>query len=153
MKKSLLPLLAALTLTIGTATAQTKPTARPGHDREQQQSSPEEQASRQSERMTKELDLNAEQSARIKQIMLTRDQEMHGQRGQGKGQEGASREQKGEQMQANRAKYDAQFKEVLTAEQYTKYTATESKHKEHGGKPEGKLKAKPGKVKAKTKDS
>ncbi|MCB2409914.1 DUF4890 domain-containing protein [Hymenobacter lucidus] len=159
MKNQLLSLLAAFVLTIGAAAAQTQPTTRPAGGREhRQQGTPEERATRQSEKMTTELGLTADQSSRIKQILLTRDQEMQALRGQGKPAEG-SREQMGAQMKANREKYDAQFKQVLTAEQYTKYTALGKSHMK-GGRgaglnqgEAGKVKAKNGKLKVKKTDS
>jgi protein CpxP len=162
MKLPLLPLLAAFAFTIGTAAAQTQPatSSAQGQGREHRQVSPEERATRRSEQMTKELGLNADQSGRIKQILLTRDQEMQAMRGQGK-PDGATREQMGAQMKANREKYDAQFKEVLTADQYTKYTAMVKDHKRDGRGPgkDGagakgeKVKAKNGKVKVKSTES
>jgi|GEM_PF-788401 len=154
MKKYLLPLFAAVLFSAGTAAAQTATTP-PAGRMERPQGTPEERAAQQSKRLTQELGLSADQTTRIQQIMLSRDQEMQAMRGQG--QSGATREQMGEQMKANRTKYDAQFKEVLTADQYTKYTQMEAKHQRGGqghGKGHldgGKLKAKNGKVKAKAK--
>ncbi|MCB2379383.1 DUF4890 domain-containing protein [Hymenobacter sp. BT635] len=158
MKSPLFSLLAAFALTIGTAAAQTQPAAAPsGPGREYRQVSPEERATRRTEKMTKELGLSADQSSRIKQILLTRDQEMQALRGQGK-PTAATRGQMGSQMKANREKYDAQFKQILTAEQYTKYTELAQSRKQHGGKGHGlkdggKMKAKNGKVKVKTTES
>jgi protein CpxP len=53
----------------------------------------------------------------------------------GQARDGGNRDQMREQMQANRAKYDAQFKEVLTADQYTKYTAMDANRMNRGGGP------------------
>jgi Spy/CpxP family protein refolding chaperone len=140
MKTYLLPLLAAFALTVGTAAAQTtaetaptvgSPQQGPGRGYGRQQGSPEEMAKRQSERMTQELGLNADQSTKIQQILLARGQEMQAMRGQAR--DAANRDQMREQMQANRTKYDAQFKEVLTADQYTKYTAMQSDRMNRGG--------------------
>lgn len=159
MKNQLFSLLAAFALTIGAAAAQTQPATLPAGGREhRQQGTPEERATRQSEKMTKELGLTADQSSRIKQILLARDQEMQALRGQGKPAEG-SREQMGTQMKASREKYDAQFKQVLTADQYTKYAQQSKSHMKGGRGPgmqqgeAGKMKAKNGKVKVKKTDS
>ncbi|TGE26024.1 hypothetical protein E5K00_12780 [Hymenobacter aquaticus] len=157
MKPPLFSLLAAFALSIGSVAAQTQPTTAPVGGREHRQVSPDERATRRSEQLTKELGLTADQSSRIKQILLTRDQEMQALRGQGK-PEGADRAQMGAQMKANREKYDAQFKQVLTAEQYTKYTELAKNRMKHGGHGHGlkdgdKMKAKNGKVKVKKADS
>lgn len=155
MNKSLLSLIAAFALTIGTAAAQTTaPTTGPGRNRMEQRS-PEDMAQRQGERLTKELGLNADQAAKVQQIMVARGQEMQAMRSQSR--DAGSRDQMREQMQANRAKYDAQFKEVLTADQYTKYTAMESNRMNRmnrggDGVKDGKMKVKDGKVKIKKAD-
>jgi protein CpxP len=126
MNKSLLSLLAALLLMAGAATAQTTPPARPdGRPPRGEQHSPEDMATRQSQHLSKELGLTADQTARVQQIMLAQGQEMQAQRGQGK-PDASTREQTMAAMKASRAKYDAQFKQVLTAEQYTKFTKMEA---------------------------
>lgn len=164
MQKSLFSLLAAAVLTIGTAAAQTTTTAPAAGqgtapvERQMMRRSPEQMAQRQSERLTQELGLSAEQSAKVQQILLARDQEMQAAFGQAR--EGGNRDQMREQMQAGRAKYDAQFKEVLTADQYTKYTAMEAQQMQRGGRGRGmadaddagKVKMKNGKVKVKKAD-
>jgi Spy/CpxP family protein refolding chaperone len=134
MKKYLLPLFAAFAFTLGTAAAQTTTTeasgmqvAGRGYGR--MQGNPEEMAKRQTARMTQELSLNADQSAKVQQIMLARGQEMQAMRGQA----GGGGDKMREQMQASRTKYDAQFKEVLTADQYTKYTAMQADRMNRGG--------------------
>jgi protein CpxP len=146
MKKLLLPLL-ALVLSATAVSAQTTPQdgGRPRH-------TPEEMATRQTEGLTKRLGLNADQSTKVQQIMLDRDKEMMAMRGQM--QTGTDRSQLREQMQANRAKYDDQLKQVLTADQFTKYTAMQANRRHRGGRPDmqdGKIKAKDGKVKIKAK--
>lgn len=131
MNKSLLTLLAAFALTIGAASAQTTPPT-PGEGRgRMEQRSPEDMAKRQSERLTKELGLSADQTTKVQQILVARGQEMQAARGQAK--DAGNRDQMRDQMQANKTKYDAQFKEVLSAEQYTKYTAMEAEGMKRGG--------------------
>ena len=137
MKKSLFPLLAAFALTIGTAAAQDSRPSSAGsgalEGRNRMQGSPDEMTKRQADRMTQELGLNAAQTAKVQQILLTRSQEMQAMRGQAR--DAGNRDQMREQMQAGRAKYDAQFKEVLTADQYTKYTTMQADRMNRGGGP------------------
>ncbi len=64
------------------------------------QGSPAEMAKRQSEYLTKELNLNADQTAKVQQILLARGQQMQAMRGQA--HEAGNRDQMREQMQANR---------------------------------------------------
>ncbi|GAB3736696.1 hypothetical protein GCM10027594_17630 [Hymenobacter agri] len=128
MKKLLFPLLAAFALTVGTAAAQTTtPDAMPGRGRGygRMQGSPDEMAKRQADRLSKELGLTADQTTKVQAILLARTQEMQAMRGQARDGSG-DRSQMREQMQANRAKYDAQFKTVLTPDQYTKFTALQA---------------------------
>jgi protein CpxP len=145
MKSFLLPLL-ALTLTVGTAAAQTTTTQADqgtgqmqGRGYGRMQGTPEEMATRQSERMTQELGLSADQTAKVQQILLTRGQEMQAMRGQAR--DASNRDQMRQQMQAGRAKYDAQFKEVLTADQYTKYTTMQADRMK-GGRATARMAAK-----------
>lgn len=126
MKKFLFPLLAVFALTVGTAAAQTTtPDANAGtmQGRGRMQGSPDEMAKRQAERLTKELGLTADQTTKVQAILLARTQDMQAMRGQARD---GDRSQMREQMQANRAKYEAQFKEVLTPDQYTKFTALQA---------------------------
>jgi protein CpxP len=140
MKKYLLPLFAAFAFTVGTASAQTTPATTTTEANGMQgrggyggrmQGSPEEMAKRQTERMTQELGLSADQATKVQQIMVARGREMQAMRGQS----GGDRDKMREQMQASRTKYDAQFKEVLTADQYTKYTTMQANRMNRGGGP------------------
>jgi Spy/CpxP family protein refolding chaperone len=143
MKKFLLPLLAAVAISFSAA-AQAAPPQEGGRPRH----SPQEMADHQAQRLSKELNLNADQSAKVAQILTARTQDMQAMRGQ---QPATDRQQMRAQMQANRAKYDDQLKQVLTPEQLTKYTALEASHRRGPGLKDGKLKAKDGKLKMKAK--
>ena len=148
MKKFLLPLL-ALALSATAASAQTTPDQAGGRP----QRTPEEMAARQTQGLTKQLGLSADQSAKVQQIMLARDQEMMAMRGQMQAGTGDRRQMR-EQMQANRAKYDDQLKAVLSPEQFTQYTTLAANRRQRGGAmqmTDGKVKAKDGKVKIKAK--
>ena len=129
MKKLLFPLFAVFALTVGTAAAQTTtPDANAGgmqgRGYGRMQGSPDEMAKRQAERLTKELGLSADQTTKVQAILLARTQDMQAMRGQAR--DGGDRSQLREQLLAGRAKYDAQFKAVLTPDQYTKYTAMQA---------------------------
>ncbi|MGI4872911.1 MAG: hypothetical protein ACRYFX_17260 [Janthinobacterium lividum] len=127
MKKFLLPLL-ALALTATAASAQDTQTDQmggmQGGQGQRQRRSPEEMATMQTKRLTQELSLTPDQATKVQQIMLARTNDMQAMRGQGQGQ-GGDRSQMREQMQTMRAKYEEQFKGVLTADQFTKFTAME----------------------------
>jgi protein CpxP len=140
VKKFLLPLLAVVAISFSAA-AQTTPPQKGEHHRR----SPQEMADHQTKRLGKELSLSADQSAKVQQIMTARAQEMQALRA-----DGSARPSR-EQMQANRAKYDDQLKQVLTPDQFTKYTTLAANR--HGGHSmkDGKLKAKDGKFKMKAK--
>ena len=134
MKKLLFPLLAVFALTVGTAAAQTTtPDANAGGMQGRgyghMQGSPDEMAKRQAERLTKELGLTADQTTKVQAIVLARTQDMQAMRGQAR--DGGDRSQMREQLLAGRAKYDAQFKAVLTPDQYTKYTAMQADRMEN----------------------
>ena len=126
MKKFLLPLL-VLALSATVASAQTTPAQQGGRA----QRTPDEMAARQTQGLAKRLNLTADQSAKVQQIMLARGQEMQAMRGQAQAGTG-DRQQMRDQMQANRAKYEEQLKAVLTPEQLTQYNAMESKRRERG---------------------
>ena len=158
MKNPFLPLLAACLLVAGTAAAQATTPATPDAASTQSrpygrmQGSADEMAKRQSERMTRELGLSADQSAKTQEILMARSQEMQAMRGQTR--DGRTRGQMREQMEAGRIKYDAQFKALLTADQYTKYTAMQSDRMDRRDDMENgnKMKAKNGKMKMKKAD-
>jgi hypothetical protein len=148
MKKLLFPLL-ALVLSATAASAQTSPDQAGGRP----QRTPEEMAARQTEGLTRQLGLSADQAAKVQQILLARDQEMMAMRGQMQAGT-ADRQQMRAQMMAGRTKYEDQLKAVLTPDQYTSYTTMQANRRQRGGMAmpqEGKVKAKDGKVKIKAK--
>ncbi|GAA4054035.1 hypothetical protein GCM10022409_46390 [Hymenobacter glaciei] len=153
MKKFLFPLLAVFALAVGSANAQTTtPEANAGNmqgrGNGRMQGAPDDMAKRQAERLTKELGLTADQTTKVEAILLARTQEMQAMRGQAR--DGGDRSQMREQMQANRAKYEAQFKEILTPDQYTKFTAMQADRMERGGGMRGGNDGDVKKMKAKT---
>lgn len=140
MKKFLLPLLAAVAISFS-ASAQVTPPQEGGRPRR----SPQETAGRQAQRLSKELNLSADQSAKVQQLLAARTQEMQAQRASGRAR--PTREQR----QASRANYDDQLKQVLTPEQFTKYTAMAANRHHGPGMKDGKVKAKDDKLKIKAK--
>ena len=132
MQKFLFPLVAAVALSLSAA-AQTTPSTANGRPHR----SPQEMAGHQTKRLSKELSLSADQSTKVEQILATRAQEMQALRTAG------SARPTREQMQANRAKYDDQLRQVLTPDQFSKYTALAASRHHHGpGMKDGKLKIK-----------
>lgn len=139
MKKFLLPLL-ALALSATAAAAQTTPAQQGGHP----QRTPDEMAIRQTKGLAKRLNLSADQSTKIQQIMLARDQEMQAKRGEMQSAATSDRQQLREQMKASRAKYEEQLKAVLTPEQLTQYATLEGHRRERGqGKRQEKMQTAP----------
>jgi periplasmic protein CpxP/Spy len=89
----------------------------------QGQATPEERAERQITAMTEQLTLTADQTTKLKPIILARSTEQSALREK---MQGGDREAlMGEYRKLNE-KYNAQIKAVLTAEQYTKYEANQA---------------------------
>lgn len=143
MKKSLV-LVAALALaTAGTTFAQTATPAAPmaahkGKGHHGDKKTPAEKADHRAAKLAKELGLAPDQENRVEQILLAEQTEMKALHDKAKAEahKGMSPEK-----QAVRAKYDAQLKAAMTAEQYAKFEATRKEHHEkmmehHGGKME-----------------
>ncbi len=149
MKNFLLPLL-AFALSATAASAQMAP----GQDGGRPQRTPEEMAARQTQGLTKQLGLSADQSAKVQPILLARDQEMMNMRGQMQAGTG-DRKQLRDQMMASRAKYDDQLKAVLTPDQFTTMQTMEASRRQRGAGGmqmlDGKVKEKDGKTKVKVK--
>ncbi|WBA44145.1 hypothetical protein [Hymenobacter canadensis] len=148
MKKLRLIVFAASVLLAGAATAQTSASTPYGN---RQQRSPEEMAARQSEQLRQELGLDDAQTTRVKQLSLTRIQEMQAMRGQAGGP--GSRQQMMETMQAGQARFNTDMQGILTAEQYTKFTALQAQRREQMSQARGgKMKATGNKLKVKRDD-
>ena len=77
----------------------------------------EERASKQTEMMTKHLDLTVEQQAKVKEINLQHSQQMANQQEQAR----ENRRQGSEKMKSQMETRDAELKQVLTPEQYEKW--------------------------------
>ncbi|MGV3503927.1 MAG: hypothetical protein ACO1O1_09465 [Adhaeribacter sp.] len=95
----------------------------PGQGQRQGQGTPEERAGRMTEAMTKQFNLTADQSSKIKPILLARAAEQTELR---KKYQGGDRKVAMEEFKKLSEKYNAQIKAVLTAEQYAKYEANQA---------------------------
>ena len=139
MKKTLF-LLAALALTtVGTSFAQTTPaTTSMVKARKQAPKSPTQKADRHAGKMAKELGLTADQEAKVEQLLLVRQQESAALKTKYAANKKAGRPE----MKAAHDRYEAQFKTILSAEQYAKFQLKKTEHHD---------KAKDGKTRMKTK--
>lgn len=103
-----------------------------GQGQRQGQGTPEERAARMTEMMTKQLSLSADQSSKIKPILQARATEQGQMRQKF---QGGDRKTAMEEFKKLNEKYNAQIKAVLTAEQYTKYEASQAQR--GGGQRQG----------------
>lgn len=119
--KKVLVLLAALVATAAPAFAQGPGSSLPGATAQpgtRPQASPEQQATRRTQYLSKELSLSADQQARLQPILLAQGQELQRLRAQAGG---AGRQGTGQQLKALQADYEQKIRAVLTPEQYTKF--------------------------------
>ena len=138
MKKTLLLLTALAFTTAGTAFAQTAPAAT-YKARKQAPKSPAQKADRHASKMAKELGLNADQEAKVEQLLLARQQETAAL----KAKYAANRKAGRPEMKAAHDRYEAQFKTILTAEQFARLSQMKDEHRSHGrGAGAGKMKTK-----------
>ena len=141
MKKNLLLLVALAFATAGTSFAQTAPAAGPtmrAH-RAKGPKDPAKMADHRAGKMAKELGLNADQEAKVEQLMLARQQEAAAL----KTKYGADKKAGRVEMKAAHDRYEAQLKTILTPEQYAKLDKMKAEHHNHGKmKGGGKMKAK-----------
>lgn len=120
--KKMLVLLVVVLLSASAASAQTTtaPTARTGAGRLQEATrTPEQRAEMQTKRLTQQLGMSADQSAKVQAIALAENQELqalHSQYASAYNRQGA-----GQKLRAVQEKYDVQLKDIFTAEQYARY--------------------------------
>ncbi|KUG09743.1 Spy/CpxP family protein refolding chaperone [Solirubrum puertoriconensis] len=158
MKKMLL-LLTVATLGFTTAQAQNTATAPasaqqgPGMGRGQGRFSPEQRADLQTQRLTKQLSLTADQQTKVRTIFLAQANEMETLRGQ-MTPGSTERQALGQKMQETRTRTDEQLRGVLTPEQFAQYQAKredqlENRMERREEMKEAKVKAKGDKLKVK----
>jgi protein CpxP len=101
---------------------------------------PAKMADHKAGKMAKELGLNADQEAKVEQLLLARQQESAAL----KTKYAADKTNGRAEMKASHEKYAAQLKAILTPEQYAKFDKMKAEHHGHGkdgGKMQGKGKA------------
>lgn len=116
--KKMLALLTAVLLTAGAAAAQTAP-ASPGRLQQRADLTPEQRADMQVQRLSKQLSLTADQTPKVRAIALAQVQELQALRG--KYAAAGSRQGMGAELKAAQGTFETQLKEVLTADQYSRY--------------------------------
>ncbi|RYU82796.1 DUF4890 domain-containing protein [Hymenobacter persicinus] len=149
MKKILL-LLAAFSLSAAAASAQTMTTKvkeKAKHEHAgRAQKTPEQRADHMTQRLTKSLSLTADQSAKVRQLYLAQAQQKQANRAKYATAPPADKAAHHAAMKADRAQFDAQLKQILTADQYAKLAQQRAermeKHKQGLGARKDKLKAK-----------
>ncbi|RSK42271.1 hypothetical protein [Hymenobacter perfusus] len=140
----MLALLTAVMLAAGSVSAQTAaaPMARPdGTAQDRPNMTPEQRADFQTQRLIKQLSLSTEQTPKVRAIALAQAQEMQNLRT--KYATADTRQGMGQELKSAQEKTDAQLKDVLTADQYTRYTQLrENRMDKHQNKRGSKLKVK-----------
>lgn len=135
-------MLAMGALMAGTTYAQEAPKKERKHRAEQrgermqrQKKSPEEMAAKRTEMLTKKYDLNKSQQKKLQALNLKHAQEkhaLHANRGEARDHRSARGE-----MQASKARYEAELKDILNKKQYAQYEADKAeKHARHEQKRE-----------------
>lgn len=126
--KKLLILLAAGSISVA-ASAQTAPVqAAPGQHRpmhkegRQQNLTPEQRADRAAQKLTKSLNLSAAQTQQVRQLHLARIQERQARKNQPASMVAADKKARHQARKGQKVQYDAQLKQILSADQYAKYT-------------------------------
>ena len=145
MKKNLFLLAALAFATAGTSFAQTavkttgsdaNQTARHYAAGKQAPKDPAKTADHKAGKMAKELGLSADQEAKVEQLLLARQQESTAL----KAKYGSDRKAGRPEMKAAHERYEAQFKAILTPEQYAKFQ--QKKEEQHDKMKDDKMKMK-----------
>ncbi|GAA4374299.1 hypothetical protein [Hymenobacter koreensis] len=154
MKKMLLLLtVTALSFTAAQAQDQLAPNARKearGGQGKHADRTPEQRADMQTQRLTKQLGLSADQQPKVRAIFLAQATEMQSLRGQ-MTPGSTDRQAMGQQMKAVMTRTDEQLKTALTAEQYTKYAAQRDERMDRMEDRKAEVKAEKKTMKSKTK--
>ncbi|MCC2545243.1 DUF4890 domain-containing protein [Hymenobacter sp. BT175] len=122
--KKILVLLAAFTFSAGVASAQTPAQTKIKHKVKTEHGAkadktPEQKAERSAQKMAKSLGLSAEQTEKVRQLNLARFQERQAKRAH-QGTAAKTRASR-QEMKAGREQYEAQLKQILSADQFAKY--------------------------------
>ncbi|MFD2787572.1 DUF4890 domain-containing protein [Hymenobacter rubripertinctus] len=147
--KKFLVILAAFSFSAASAQSVPAKAAHGQHHRgEHANLTPEQRADRSAQRLTQKLNLSATQTQQVRQLHLSRAQAMQTHKAQaGTAVAKADKKQHHAAMKAGKAQYDAQLKQILSADQYAKYTQLQAdkmaKRKNHQG--QGRQEVKQGK--------
>ncbi|WP_139922930.1 hypothetical protein [Hymenobacter sp. DG01] len=141
--KKILVLLAAFSLSAAAVSAQTTP-AKAAYGQHQKGNkpakTPEQRADHAAQSLAKKLSLSAAQTEQVRQLNLARFQELQAKRTQVA--TAADKKQRHQAMKASKDRYEAQLKQILSAEQYTKYAQLQAekqaKRKAHQGQRQAK---------------
>jgi protein CpxP len=135
--KKLVIILAALAITTGAATAQTTPAKAERHGKERHdKKTPEQKAEYGAKKMAEKLSLSAQQTEQVRQLFLARQQEKQALHAQAAP---ADKAKAHADRKASRERYEAQLKQILSADQYTKYAQLRAERMEkHKGGRKGK---------------
>ena len=143
--KKFLVILAAFSFSAAAVSAQTAP-AKAAHGQHHKgdhaKLTPEQRADRSAQRMSQKLNLSAAQTQQVRQLQLARIQEMQAHKAQAGTTATTDKKQHHAAMKAGKAQYDAKLKQILSADQYAKYTQMQAdkmaKRKNHQGRQEAK---------------
>ena len=105
-----------------------------GHHRGNDHKSPQERNQAHLQKLTTELNLNAEQQKQVSELLSDRSTKMamlkKSRRDSTAQPTDAEKKAMKKQMEADHKVYDAKMKSILTADQYTKWTAIQKEHKD-----------------------
>ena len=146
--KKFLVIFAAFSFSAAAVSAQTLPTkAAHGQHRmkgekgDKAAKTPEQRADHAAQSLTKQLGLTAAQTEQVRQLHLNRAKEMQAYKAQ-TSTTPATKRQHHEAMKGKKAQYEAQLKQILSADQYAKYAQMQSdrmaKRKAHQGPKQAK---------------
>ncbi|GAB2780924.1 hypothetical protein HNQ93_001293 [Hymenobacter luteus] len=136
--KKLLVLLAAFAFSTAAVSAQTTP-VKAAHKQHQKGSksakTPEQRADHAAQSLARKVGLSAAQTEQVRQLNLARFQELQAKRAQVA--TAADKKQRHQALKASKDRYEAQLKQILSAEQYTKYAQLQAeKQAKHKGRQE-----------------
>lgn len=134
--KKLLVLFAAFSFSALAGSAQTTPVKAP-HAQHQKGNkpakTPEQRAEQKAKHLGQKLSLSAAQTEQVRQLNLARFQEMQAKRSAA-ATTPADKQQRHQAMKASKDQYEARLKQILSAEQYTKYAQLQAeKQAKHKG--------------------
>ena len=92
---------------------------------------PQEKADHMTKKWTKDLSLTADQSTKLNALLMTKEQQVESIKA--KHASDTDKKAMHADMKPVHDQFDSSMKQLLTPEQYTKYTAMKEQHKKHEG--------------------